>query len=121
MLCSAEHYCSRETEQLQANSRVGRIGPRTANSDDSWGTHPGVGLREAKCFPDPHRTEPAAPPVEAIAILVCVRELGRLTRLALITRIAGHSSVTISQRYVHPTPESPERAFDQLTASFSAM
>ena len=31
-----------------------------------------------------------------------------------IMRIAGHSSVTISQRYVHPTPESLERAFERL-------
>ena len=29
-------------------------------------------------------------------------------------RIAGHSSVTVSQRYVHPTPESLERAFKRL-------
>ena len=26
-----------------------------------------------------------------------------------IMRIAGHSSVTVSQRYVHPAPESMER------------
>jgi hypothetical protein len=31
-----------------------------------------------------------------------------------IMRIAGHSSVTVSQRYVHPTPESLERAFERL-------
>lgn len=31
-----------------------------------------------------------------------------------IMRIAGHSSVTVSQRYVHPTPEGLERAFEQL-------
>jgi integrase len=31
-----------------------------------------------------------------------------------IMRIAGHSSVTISQRYVHPTPEAVERAFTRL-------
>jgi len=46
-----------------------------------------------------------------------------LTRLAeagadafTIMRIAGHSSVTVSQRYVHPTPESLEKAFDRLQA-----
>jgi integrase len=33
-----------------------------------------------------------------------------------IMRIAGHSSVTVSQRYVHPTPEGLERAFDRLEA-----
>jgi hypothetical protein len=31
-------------------------------------------------------------------------------------RIAGHSSVTVSQRYVHPTPEALERAFEKLEA-----
>jgi integrase len=31
-----------------------------------------------------------------------------------IMRIAGHSSVTISQRYVHPTPEAVETAFHRL-------
>jgi len=31
-----------------------------------------------------------------------------------IMKIAGHSSVTVSQRYVHPTPEGMERAFDRL-------
>jgi hypothetical protein len=31
-------------------------------------------------------------------------------------RIAGHSSITVSQKYVHPTPESLERAFEKLDA-----
>jgi hypothetical protein len=31
-----------------------------------------------------------------------------------IMRIAGHSSVTVSQRYVHPTPEGLERSLDRL-------
>src|SRR5690349_12343108 len=31
-----------------------------------------------------------------------------------IMRIAGHSSITVSQRYVHPTPEGMERAFERL-------
>jgi integrase len=33
-----------------------------------------------------------------------------------IMRIAGHSSVTVSQRYVHPSPDSLERAFERLDA-----
>lgn len=33
-----------------------------------------------------------------------------------IKRIAGHSSVTVSERYVHPTPEGLERAFERLEA-----
>lgn len=31
-------------------------------------------------------------------------------------RLMGHSSVTVSQRYVHPSPESLERAFERLEA-----
>ena len=34
-----------------------------------------------------------------------------------IMKIAGHSSIVVSQRYVHPTPETLERAFGQLEAS----
>ena len=33
-----------------------------------------------------------------------------------IMRIAGHSSVVVSQRYVHPSPASIEAAFDHLEA-----
>jgi site-specific recombinase XerD len=33
-----------------------------------------------------------------------------------IMRIMGHSSVTVSQKYVHPTPEAMERAFERLEA-----
>jgi integrase len=33
-----------------------------------------------------------------------------------IMRVAGHSSVTISQRYVHPTGETVQLAFDRLEA-----
>src|ERR1039458_10147323 len=47
-----------------------------------------------------------------------------LTRLGLpgvdaftIMRIAGHSSIPISQRYVQPSPESIERAFEKLEVS----
>jgi site-specific recombinase XerD len=46
-----------------------------------------------------------------------------LTRLAesgadafAIQKIAGHSSILISQRYVHPTPERIEGAFTMLEA-----
>ena len=31
-----------------------------------------------------------------------------------IMRIAGHSSVVISRRYVHPSPESLQHAFERL-------
>jgi integrase len=33
-----------------------------------------------------------------------------------IMRVMGHSSVTVSQKYVHPTPEAVERAFERLEA-----
>jgi hypothetical protein len=28
--------------------------------------------------------------------------------------VAGHSTVIVSQRYIHPSPESVERAFERL-------
>jgi hypothetical protein len=31
-----------------------------------------------------------------------------------IMKIAGHSSIVVSQRYVHPTPEAVESAFESL-------
>jgi hypothetical protein len=31
-----------------------------------------------------------------------------------VMRIMGHSSITVSQRYVHPTPETMENAFVAL-------
>ena len=34
-----------------------------------------------------------------------------------IMRIAGHSSIVVSQRYIHPTPEAAERAFERLQLS----
>ena len=34
-----------------------------------------------------------------------------------IMRIAGHSSVIVSQRYVHPSSEAVERAFERLQLS----
>jgi integrase len=47
-----------------------------------------------------------------------------LTRLGIqgvdaftIMKIAGHSSITILQRYVHRSPESVERAFEKLNVS----
>lgn len=33
-----------------------------------------------------------------------------------IMKIMGHSTITVSQRYVHPTPETLERAFERLEA-----
>ena len=34
-----------------------------------------------------------------------------------IMRIAGHNRITVSQRYVHPSPEAVERAFERLQLS----
>jgi len=31
-----------------------------------------------------------------------------------IMRVAGHSTVVVSQRYIHPSPESVVRAFERL-------
>jgi len=32
-----------------------------------------------------------------------------------IKKVAGHSSVTIPERYIHPTPEKPECAFERFS------
>lgn len=45
-------------------------------------------------------------------MLTRLREAG--TDVFTIMRVAGHSSVTVSQRYVHPSPEALERAFERL-------
>jgi len=37
-----------------------------------------------------------------------------------IMRIAGHSSVTVSQKYVHPSTEAMERAFERLEKSHTS-
>jgi site-specific recombinase XerD len=37
-----------------------------------------------------------------------------------IKRIAGHSSVVISEKYVHPTPESLQRVFERLHCGIAA-
>jgi len=34
-----------------------------------------------------------------------------------ILRAMGHSSVVVSQKYIHPTPEAMERAFERLNAA----
>ena len=45
----------------------------------------------------------------------CLTRLGEAGADAFtIMKLAGHSSVTISQRYVHPTGETMELAFDRL-------
>jgi integrase len=53
-------------------------------------------------------------------VIHCLRHT-MLTRLGesgasafTIMRIARHSSITVSQRYVHPSPESRERAFERF-------
>jgi hypothetical protein len=47
--------------------------------------------------------------------------LSRLSLLGVdaftIMRIGGHSSITISHRYAHPSPEAVERAFEELEVS----
>jgi hypothetical protein len=34
-----------------------------------------------------------------------------------IMNVMGHSTVVVSQKYVHPTPETMERAFERLNAA----
>ena len=65
----------------------------------------------------------AAPLFPADFVLHSLRHT-MLTRLGesgvdafTIMRIAGHSSIVVSQRYIHPTPEAVERAFERLQLS----
>ena len=45
----------------------------------------------------------------------CLAHLGEAGADAFtIMKLAGHSCVTVNQRYMHSTPESVERAFDRL-------
>jgi len=45
----------------------------------------------------------------------CLTRLGEAGADAFtIMKLAGHSSVTVSQRYVHPTGETVQLAFDRL-------
>jgi integrase len=47
----------------------------------------------------------------------CLTRLGAAGADAFtIMKLAGHSSVTVSQRYVHPTGETVQLAFDRLEA-----
>lgn len=47
----------------------------------------------------------------------CTRLGGAGTEAFLIQRLAGHHSVTVSERYVHPTPESAVLAIRRLDAA----
>ena len=47
----------------------------------------------------------------------CLTRLGEAGADAFtIMKLAGHSSVTVSQRYIHPTGETVQLAFDRLEA-----
>jgi integrase len=47
----------------------------------------------------------------------CTRLGEAATEAFLIQRLAGHHSVTVSERYVHPTPESAVLAIRRLDAA----
>lgn len=72
----------------------------------------------AKAHKDDSKANPEVRPFEPY----CLRHTA-LTRLAgsgcdafTLARIAGHSSITIAQRYCHPQAEAIERAFAQVAA-----
>ena len=65
--------------------------------------------------------ENAPPPLGDLRIAIHSLRHTMLTRLGesgvdafAIMRIAGRSSITVSQCYVHPSPEAVERAFQRL-------
>jgi len=61
-----------------------------------------------------HR-DAVAPKVKRHTMLTRLGESG--VDAFTIMRIAGHSSIVVSQRYIHPTPEAVERAFERLQLS----
>lgn len=67
------------------------------------------GTRKEQKFPFPKEFVLHSP---RRACLTRLREAG--TDAFTIMRLAGHSSITISQRYVHPTGETIELAVDRL-------
>jgi integrase len=68
---------------------------------------PGTGKKRRYFFPKPF--------VLHSLRHTCLTRLGEAGADAFtIMKLAGHSSVTISQRYVHPTGETIELAFDRL-------
>ena len=70
---------------------------------------PGIGRKRAYLFPHDF--------VIHSMRHTCLTRLGEAGADAFtIMKLAGHSSVTVSLRYVHPTPEAVERAFDRLEA-----
>lgn len=90
------------------NDRL-RIGPRVFNCCASTVQHQHQRLRESLGFGDEF-------------VIHSLRHT-MLTRLGesgadafAIKRIAGHSTITVSERYVHPTPEHVERMFERFEA-----
>ena len=110
----ARHELSGRPEEgwvFPSNSREGHLNKDTAK--DQHATRSGAGERNIKVsgqeeaevlsalHPAAHRTDTACE---------C-----RVRRVHL-ARIAGHSSITITQRYVHPQADAIERAFAPLAA-----
>jgi site-specific recombinase XerD len=51
------------------------------------------------------------------AMLTRLAEFG--TDLSTLKEIAGHARSSVTERYVHPSSESKERAFERLDAAYS--
>jgi integrase len=50
------------------------------------------------------------------AMLTRLAEVG--TDLSILKEIAGHAGSSVTERYVHPSSESKERAFDKLETAY---
>ena len=80
-----------------------------------------VKSQHAKALKDSGLALEKGSPLEPIVLYslrhTCLTRLGEASANAFqIQKIAGHSSILTSQRYVHPTPERTETAMSQLAA-----
>jgi integrase len=78
-------------------------------------------LHRAACAPKINGKRKAIFPADFVLHSLRHTMLTRLVESGVdaftIMRIAGHSSIVVSQRYIHPTPEAVERAFERLQLS----
>jgi integrase len=98
---------------------------RQASRKSAWvfTDEPGTGPLPVWTLEDQHRRMKTALRLPADAVIHSFRHtfgtrLGEAGADAFtIMRAMGHSSVVVSQKYVHPTPEAMERAFERLNAA----
>lgn len=108
-----------ESQGMPENGWVFPSGSRSGHLEESsakkWHSMALARIRKAhEIEPSIHAVEPFEPYVMRHSCLTWLAESG--CDAFTLARIAGHSSITITQRYCHPQAEAIERAFAQVTA-----